>query len=309
MVAVTSAPATRRRPARSDWWFPRVAVGRIAALRLLAYLFVPVDVLVTTSWVHQHADVAGVLFRPVLIARLLRVPTPTPAGVSILRAALLTAALLAAVGVVARATRLVRAAGVAVFVLYGWWMLIAMSYGKVDHDRFGYLVVLAVLPTVGAAALGERRPSAQAGWAVRMAQVAAVATYFLAAWAKIRFGGWDWATGATLTWAVLRRGTNFARWTLEAPWFLQGFQWFLIGFELASPVLLLARKDRTRYVLVGLLLAFHVITYLMIRIIFLPHLIALAAFLPLERLGGRHGERKRSVVVASGMAVAPADGS
>lgn len=289
MVAVTAVPATGSRRSWTDWWFPPVAVGRVAALRLLAYAFVPLDVFLTTSWVDQHGDVPSILYRPVLLARLLHIPTPTHATLGVLRLALIVSALLGVAAVLSGATRLVRGAGLAVFVLYGWWMLIAMSYGKVDHDRFGYLVVLAVLPTVGAAALGERRSSAEAGWAVRMAQVAAVATYFFAAWAKIRFGGWNWATGATLAWAVLRRGTYLADWTVQVPWFLRGFQWFMLCFELASPVLLFVRRDRTRYVLVGLLFAFHVITFLMIRIIFLPHLIALAAFLPLE--GRRQAER------------------
>jgi hypothetical protein len=37
-------------------------------------------------------------------------------------------------------------------------------------------------------------------------------------------------------------------------------------------------------VLVAVLVGFHVMTFLMIRIVFLPHLVALLAFLPLERL-------------------------
>jgi hypothetical protein len=51
-------------------------------------------------------------------------------------------------------------------------------------------------------------------------------------------------------------------------------------------------------VLVGLLVGFHVVTYLMIRIIFLPHLIALAAFLPLERLGSRPAASTRGPLPA-----------
>jgi hypothetical protein len=288
----TPGPVARPAPARglAGWWFRPTALGRVAALRLLAYLFVPVDVLLTTSWVYQHGDVPAVFYRPVLPARWLHVPAPTPTSVAVLRALLVGAAVVAAVAVLTRTTRLVRVAGVTVFVLYGWWMLIAMSYGKVDHDRFAYLVLLAVLPTVGAARLGERRTSEAAGWAVRMVEVAAVATYFLAAWAKIRFGHWNWATGATLTGAVLRRGTGLSDWMLHAPWFLQAFQWILITFELCSPVILFVRRDRTRYVLVGLLYAFHVATFVMIRIIFLPHLIALAAFLPLEGRGRRTSE-------------------
>jgi hypothetical protein len=267
------------------WWFPPVAIGRIAVLRLLAYLFVPFDVVVLSPWVYRHADVPSVLHRPLFISRLLHLPTTTRPEVGVLRMVLLLAAAVAVVAVVRGSDRLVRATGLAVFLLYSGWMFVAMSYGKVDHDRFGYLVLLAVLPTVGAATFGDRRLSAEAGWAVRMTQVAAVATYFLAAWAKLRFGGWDWATGATLTRAVLRRGTSLADPLLSAPAFLQAVQWCMLLFELASPLLLVVRRDRTRYLLVASLIAFHVTTFLMIKIIFLPHLIALAAFLPLERLG------------------------
>ena len=167
-----------------------------------------------------------------------------------------------------------------------------MSYGKVDHDRFAFLVLLGVLPTVGAATLGEQRRSLQAGWAVRMTQVAVVATYFLAAWGKLRFGGWNWATGATLTRAVLRRGTDLAQWTLDHPGVLRTFQWLLLLLELAAPLLLVVRRERTRYVIVGALIAFHVITYLAISIIFLPHVVALTAFLPWSAwAGGRRPPR------------------
>ena len=39
------------------WFFAPVALGRIAALRTLAYLFIPIDVLVLTRWVLAHKDV------------------------------------------------------------------------------------------------------------------------------------------------------------------------------------------------------------------------------------------------------------
>jgi hypothetical protein len=285
--ALGAEPGGGASTGRGGWWFPPTALGRVAALRLLAYAFVPVDVLLTTAWVGQHGDVPGVLYRPVMVARLLHLPTPTRTGVDLLKVALLVAAAAATVALLTRTTALVRAAGTAVFALYGWWMLVAMSYGKVDHDRFAFLVLLAVLPTVGAAALGERRRSLQAGWAVRMTQVAVVATYFFAAWSKLRFGGWNWATGATLTRAVLRRGTDVAQWTLDHPGVMRGFQWGLLLLELAAPLLLFVRRDRTRYAIVGGLVAFHGITYLAISIIFLPHVVALMAFLPLERLGRR----------------------
>lgn len=270
----------------TSWWFRPVGAGRIAVLRVIAYAFVPVDVLVTTAWVAHHGDVPGVLYRPVQLARLLHLPTPTPLVVDVLRTVLLAAAVAGLLAAITGATRLVRVAGVVVAAAYLWWMLVAMSYGKVDHDRFAYLVLLAVLPTVGAARLGDRMPSPAAGWAVRMAQVAAVATYFLAAWAKVRFGGWGWVNGATLSRAVIRRGTTFSDWMLQAPWLLRLVQWGLVIGELLSPVLLFVR-ERWQVRLVLGLVVFHVVTFAALRIIFLPHLVALAAFLPWERFGVR----------------------
>jgi hypothetical protein len=161
-------------------------------------------------------------------------------------------------------------------------MLVAMSYGKVDHDRFAFLVLLAVLPTVGAARHGDAAEDESSGWALRCVQLAVVLTYLLAAFAKFRFGGLDWANGATLTRAVLRRGTFLGRPLLDAPWLLQATQWGIIVVELASPLLLL--RGRVGRGLVVFYLIFHLVTFATITIIFLPHVMCLLAFLPLERL-------------------------
>jgi hypothetical protein len=279
---------------RSRWWFPAVALGRVAWLRVIAYAFVWVDVLVTTSWVAHHAAVSADLYQPLLVARVLHLPTPTGSLVDATRVGLLVASAVALAAVLAGRTTLVRGAGVATAVLYAWWMVVAMSYGKVDHDRFAYLVLLAVLPTVGAARLGERRTTEAAGFAVRATQVAVVATYFLAAWAKVRFGGWGWVNGATLTWAVIRRGTWLSDWTLQVPWVLRIVQWAIVVSELASPLIFLVRRERVRVAIVGAMVVFHLVTFAAVGIIFLPHLVALTAFLPLERLGSRTGERARA---------------
>jgi len=255
-----------------------VPLGRIAVLRVVAYLFVPVDVLLTTPWVTAHAQVPGALYQPLLIGRLLHLPTPGP-WVEVLRWVLVGTALAAATG------RLPRALGAAVALLYLEWMVVAFSYGKVDHDRIGYLVLLAVLPTVGRASVRDRTPSEAAGWALRTISVAVVATYFLSAWAKVRFGGLDWVTGATLTRAVLRRGTALSTPLLDHAWLLTTFQWVLFTVELVvSPLLLIRWRDARRtYALVGGFYAFHLMTFLTISIVFLPHCVALLALLPLER--------------------------
>ena len=260
----------------TGWWFRPLALGRLAALRTILYSFIFVDVLLTTAWVARHAHLPGELYHPLFIARLLPLPVPGPVLVPAVEVALLVAAAVVASG------RAPRAAGTAVFLLYLEWMFIAMSYGKVDHDRFAFLVALAVLPTVGRAEWGDKREDEAAGWAVRCIQVAVVATYLLAAVAKLRFGGLDWLSGATLMRAVLRRGTWLAQPLEDLPGVLRAAQWLIVGFELSSP-LLLVRGRIGRWFLVGAL-AFHLVTYSTITIIFLPHVMCLLAFVPLENL-------------------------
>jgi hypothetical protein len=259
------------------WLTAPVPLGRVAAFRTLVYLFVIADLLHFTSWVRGHADLPGELYQPLLIGRLLPFPTPTPALGYGVFAALLGTAAVAATG------RLPRLAGGAVALLYLQWMLIAMSYGKVDHDRFGLLVALAVLPTVGRARHGDRTRSEAAGWALRATQLAVVATYFLAAWAKLRYGGLEWATSATLTWAIIRRGTSLADPLLAVPWVLIAGQAGILAFELLSPLIFVLR-ERWRHAAVGFLYVFHLVSFATITISFLPHLAAMTSFLPLERV-------------------------
>lgn len=268
-------------PAGSRWLFRPVPLARIAVFRVIAYLFIPIDVFLTTSWVRAHADVPTPWYRPLLIGRLLHLPTPTSTVVMVVQWALVLAAVAAASG---RAPRLL---GTAVFLLYAEWMVIAMSYGKVDHDRIAFLVALAVLPTIGRARFRDRRTSEAAGWAMAVVLIAIMLTYFLAGWAKIRFGGWNWPTGATLTRAVLRRGTPLSDWTLDVPYLLPASQWVMIIFELASPLMLLVRSDRARVGLVVFLLGFHLMTFAGLTIIFLPHCVAILSILPWERLTAR----------------------
>jgi hypothetical protein len=296
-----TAPAT---PGTPRWWFRPVPLARIAVFRVIAYLFIPVDVFLTTAWVRAHADVPTEWYAPLMVGRLLHLPTPTHTLVLVVQWALVLAAVgLAAL--VATTGRAPRWLGWAVFVLYAEWMVIAMSYGKVDHDRIAFLVALAVLPTVGRARFRDRRSSEAAGWAMAAVLVTVMLTYFLAAWAKMRFGGLDWATGSTLTRAVLRRGTDLSLWTLDVPWLLAGAQWVMLVFEFAAPLILLVRTDRARIALVAFLLGFHVMVYAGVGIIFLPHCIAILSVLPWERLTAA---RRRTALAGPGRPVPHAAG-
>jgi hypothetical protein len=262
-----------------SWFFPAMPRGRVATMRTIVYAFVFIDVLLTTAWVARHAHLPGPLYDPLFIGRLLPLPVPTFAVVRGVEIALLVCAAVALSG------RFVRVAGAAVFFLYFEWMVIAFSYGKVDHDRFAFLVALAVLPTVGAARWGDRSPDQAAGWAIRCIQIGVVATYFLAAFAKLRFGGIEWVNGATLMRAVIRRGTWLGDPLEDLPWVLVATQYWIMIFELASPLLFV--PGRVGHAWWWISVVFHLVTFSTIGIIFLPHLVCLLSFRRLERFDPR----------------------
>ncbi|GAA2546779.1 hypothetical protein GCM10010435_15030 [Winogradskya consettensis] len=259
------------------WLTEAVPRGRIAAFRTLVYLFVAGDLVIFTPWVRNHASTPGDLYQPLLVGRLLQLPTPTPLLVHAIFWVLLVLALAAATG---RAPRLL---GWTVFALYFEWMVIAMSYGKVDHDRVGLLVALAALPTAGRARHGDPTRTQAGGWALRVTQIAAICTYFLAAWAKVRFGGLDWVTSSVLARAIIRRGTDLADLIAGVPYLLILAQIGIMVFELSSPAIFFL-KPRWRNWMVAFFYSFHVATFATITISFAPHLAALASFLSLEKI-------------------------
>jgi hypothetical protein len=261
-------------------------IGRVVWLRRFVYAFVWLDVLVFTPWVRDHGRVPHDLYRPLAVARLLHLPAPTERLVTFVLVALLATSAIAALG------RAPRIAGAAVFVLYFEWMLIAFSYGKVDHDRFTFLVALAVLPTVDLL----RRDTAT--FAVRAIQVAAVLTYLLSVYAKHRFGGGldTWLDSTTLLRAVVRRGTFVGDVLAHQPWTLHLAQYLVVGMELLSPLLL--APGRVGRAMLAAVVLFHVATFATVTILFLPHVVCLTAFLPLERISAVRTWRRAATPIA-----------
>ena len=236
-----------------------------------------VDVLWWHTSGEYHRDIATRWYQPLVVGQILPLPEPTYAVVQTVKWATVALALAALSG---RAPRLL---GWSVAALWFEYQVIAFSYGKVDHDRWALLVALVVLPTVGRIRRGDDRADEAAGWAIRCVQLACVATYFLAACAKLRFGGPEWVNSATVARSVIRRGTALSEPLLSVPWVLQLTQWGIMIMELSAPgIFLLARRWQQR--LVAAWLSFHAVTYAMITIVFLPHILCLTAFLPLERL-------------------------
>ena len=261
----------------TGWLTEAVPKGRVAAFRTVVYLYVALDLVLFTPWVRSHASTPSDLYHPLFAARLLHLPTPHALLVNGVFWALLGTALAATTG------RAPRVLGWTVFALYFEWMIIAMSYGKVDHDRFGLLVALAALPVAGAARHGETTLTQRGGWSLRVTQFAVIATYFLAAWSKLRFGGPGWMTGSVLARAIVRRGTELADVIGSVPGLLIAAQIGIVVFELTSP-LIFVLPQRWRYRAVGFCYGFHWMTIATIGISFFPHQAAMTSFLPLERV-------------------------
>lgn len=261
------------------WFAGAVPTRRIAVLRTVIYLFVVVDVLRIGNDPLAHGDVPADLYRPILLRSWLHLPAPSHGYVRVLLGVLIVSALVAAAG------RLPRLAGWVCLLAVLDWMSNNYSYSKIDHDQFALVLALAVLPTAGPAGWrdGDEVRSETAGWAVRMVQVGVVCCYFLSAVSKMRFGGWGWANGAIFTWAFTRRGTALTELLLSVPGLVHLMQWVVLVAEFISPALLVVR-GRLLWAGLAFFATFHLMTYLTIRIHFLPLVVCLTAFLPLERL-------------------------
>lgn len=259
---------------------PALPTARVVWLRRLVYAFVWLDVLWIVTDPIPHGDVPPSLYRGLVVRSLLGMPAPSHDYVRVLLGVILVSSAVAFTG------RWPRVAGFVCAVAMLDWVSNAFAYSKVDHDHFALVVALFVLPTVGRVRTSDGAARSEAaGWAVRMVQIGAVAIYFLSACAKMRFGGWGWANGATLIWALTRRPNGIGPWVGSHPVLTHALQWIVVVAEFSSPILLWL-KGRALYAALLFWAGFHLSTYVMLKIHFLPLVVCLTAFLPLERLGG-----------------------
>jgi hypothetical protein len=259
------------------WIAPMISLRRVAVLRFMIYLFVILDATNFANDPVPHGYVPASLYRPILLRQWVHAPAPSPVYVHVLQVVLLTSAVVAATG------RLPRLAGYTCLLAMLDWLSNDFSYSKIDHDQFALVVALAVLPSVGRARFRDDEATEAAGWAVRSLQIGVVACYFLAAVSKMRFGGWGWANGAIFTWAFTRRGTSLAHELVKVPHLVVATQWIVLCAEALSPLMLWLR-GKALYAYVAFFATFHLMTYLTIKIHFLPLVVCLLAFLPLEQL-------------------------
>jgi hypothetical protein len=99
----------------------------------------------------------------------------------------------------------------------------------------------------------------------------------------MRFGGAHWGTSSVLAQAIIRRGTPPAGLIASVPGLLVVSQFGIIAFELLSPLVFVVPR-RLRGWVVAFFYSFHLATFATITISFMPHLIAMTSFLPLEKV-------------------------
>jgi Vitamin K-dependent gamma-carboxylase len=121
------------------------------------------------------------------------------------------------------------------------------------------------------------------GWVLRITQVAVIATYFLSAMAKLRFGSPGWLTSATLEWAIIRRGTPLTDLLTPSHWILVAAHFGIVAFELSSPIVFFVRP-RVRCSIIAYFYLFHAMVMATITISFAPHQAAMTSFLPLKKV-------------------------
>lgn len=260
------------------WWFPPVPVARVAVFRTIIYLFVIWSIFTLSNDVIGHGY-APEFYQPTFLGRVLPFPEPSVTTAYVLQAIIVVGCLVAATG------RLPRIAGWTVAVAYLAWMVNSQGFAYVSHDHMALIIATVVLPTVGVARFTDPGTTQAGGWALRCVQVATVATYVGSALAKIIYNSSlvAWANSSIFTWAIMRRGSELVRWTLDVPAALHVAQWGVFLIEVFSPVIFWLR-GRWQYLAIYLFFVFHLATYLAIGIHFLPTIVCWFAFFPLERL-------------------------
>lgn len=276
-AAATSKPR-RVLGAISRWAFPATPLARVAMFRVMIYLFIIWDIFFLTNDVIPHGY-AVEFYDPLWIGRHLPFPDPSVTGAIVMQWLLVLFCLVAASG------WFPRIAGFGVAILFLAWMENSQGFSYVSHDHMALIVTTWLLPTIGKARFFDSRTSSAAGWALRVVQLATVATYFGSVFSKISTNGsfFAWPNSAVFTWAFMRRGTDLVTWTLQYPWLLKTAQWGLYLIEIFSPVVLFLR-GKWLYCAVGVFFAFHAATFAALTIHFLPTVICWFAFLPLEKL-------------------------
>lgn len=285
------------------WFFAPSPAARLALVRLLVGSFATIYLLVRAPVLADFRSMAAARFEPVGLAALLDAPLP------------------AALAFGAWALCVVLCAMFALGAGFSWsgplgalavlWVTsYRNSWGMVFHtDNLLVLHMLALgaapaaadVLSVDAARAGRgvrgAADDARYGWTVKLLCALTAATYVLAGIAKLKLSGLDWADGEVLRSTIAHDAVRKAAvgsiysplgaWLVQYRWPFPVFGAFTLLVELGAPLALLGGRAALAWVV--LVWCFHVgvITTMAIAFPYPLSVVAVASFLPLERVPER----------------------
>lgn len=262
---------------------------RLARVRALVGAFAVVYVLVRVRYFADLSRHGASDFAPVGVARVLSAPLPPWTTTC--------AALVALVlGVLFVAGRRMRVVAPAFFLAMLWVTTYRSSFGKILHTEnllVLHLFVLAVselLPPLR----GPRAAIRHAGWTLGTMATVTACVYLVAGFAKLRFGGAGWTSGASfgdwLAWDSVRKielgsvHSPLAAHVASSPGLLRAGALATLCVEIGAPLALLGPRAARAWAFAAF--AFHAAVLVTMAIAFLYPLsiVAFAPALALERV-------------------------
>lgn len=269
---------------------------RLAAFRICVGVFVVVYLTVRFPVFWALADKPASSFAGVGPLGWLDRPVPGPVVRSTLLAALASGIALL-LGYRYRVAAPAFAAAVLLLTAYrsSWGQLLHFENLFVLH-----VLLLAVSPAADTWSLDARRAGPRRrdpvtyGFILQLACVAVVATYVIAGIAKIRLGGFEWATGDTLrnhiAYSAVRLdllggdGSPLAGVVVRNSWMLPPMAAVSVVIELAAPVALLGGLFRNIWVASAWAMHVGILALMLVGFPYPLFLVAFAPFFALERL-------------------------
>jgi hypothetical protein len=287
------------------WLFPLAPPERLAMLRILTGLFAVIYLAVRVRAFLVLADAQPSRFEPVGVLSFLDTPLPGAFVVGLVFLAL-GLGLAYILGLWFRVCGPVFALVLLVLSTYrsSWGQILWIENLMVLH-----VLIVGFAPSADALTLRARRSSSTVaasryGSPVRLAALVTVATYLLAAVAKLRLGGLDWMFSDALRNHVAYSAVRVD--LLGGPASpigrrLVGFAWLFppmavgaVVLELASPVVLIGGRVRTAWVASAWMM--HLAIAALMYVTF-PYPLFLVAFAPFYRLEGlADWARKRNLI-------------
>lgn len=272
-----------------DRYMAPIPYARFAMVRLLTAGFAFVYIAIRLRDLSNYTRFSPENFSPVGVVAILSSPFPT----------WLTTALVIATGLCAllfSIGRWERATGPALAIGFIWVTSYRNSWGKLFHTE--NLIALHLV-AIGIGVLMTERPADRvngttSGFVLRLMSLITVATYVLAAIAKLRNSGFDWLDGELLrnyiAFDCLRKSQLGSGYSLlgaalvQHTWFFPPLALGTMFLELGAPIALL--RGRVRHLWIASVWAFHVGVLAMMWIAFFYPIsgIAFASMLPAERL-------------------------